>query len=104
MGILDQDRIRGDEVDEGEDHCGCFVAVENAETGAEDGEKEELDDAAGDTVGGVDGADFVGGEAETAGKLEGEVGVGLVGNLDRIVEEDGEDLVVCYGVEGEEGV
>jgi len=63
-----------------------------------------LDDAAGDTVAGVDGADFVGGETENAREFEGEVGVGGIGNLDGIVEENGEDLVVCYGVEGEKCV
>ena len=85
-------------------HTRDSEALQHAEAGAERGEEEELEDAAGDAVDGVNGADLVVAEAESSGELEGEAGVGLVGNHARVVEEDGHDLVVRDGMQGQEGV
>jgi hypothetical protein len=83
--------------------CGP-VAVQHAEASAQPGEEEELDDAACYAVDGVDGADLVGAEAEASRELEGKVGVVLVGGHTRVVEEDGKDLVVRDGMQGQECV
>ena len=63
-----------------------------------------MDDTAGNAVDGVDGADLLGVEAETAGELEGEVGVGAVRHHAGVVEEDREDLVVGNGMQGHDHV
>ena len=89
---------------QGRARTSCFVAVEDAEAGAEDGKEEELDDAAGNAVDSVNSTDLVGADAEAAREAEGEVCVGAVGDLAGVVEEDGEHLVVSYRVESQEGV
>lgn len=83
---------------------GYAVAVEHAEAGAEGREEEELHDAAGDAVDGVDSTDLIRAEAEAAGEFEGEVHIGIVRVYAWVVEKDGEDLVVGDGVQGQEGV
>ena len=90
--------------DKGGQRTSCFVAVEDAEAGAENGKEEELDDAAGNAVDGINSTDLVGADAEAAREAEGEMDVGAVGDLAGVVEEDGEHLVVGYRVEGQEGV
>jgi hypothetical protein len=63
-----------------------------------------LDDAAEDAIHSEHGADTAAVEAETATEFEGEVGVLFGGDLGWVVQEDGQKLVVGYGVEGQEGV
>ncbi len=61
-----------------------------------------MDNSAGDSIDGVNGANLVGAEAEPPGELEGKMGIGLIGDYPRIVEKDGEDLVVSDRMQGEE--
>lgn len=89
---------------EGGERTGNLVAVEDAEAGAEHGEQEELDDAAGDSVDGVDGANLIGADSEAAREAEGEVCVSAVRDLTGVVEKDGQNLIVRDRVQGEEGV
>lgn len=104
MCVFDQSRVGRQQVDDGEKEGGGAETPQDAEPGAEPRKQEKLDDAACDAVHGVDGADLVGTQTEAAGEFEGEVRVGW-GPVDaRVVEEDGEDLVEGYRVEGEKGV
>lgn len=100
---LDQGCVRSNEADERKCNSAALEAVQDAEATRGGREDEELDKAPHETVSGEEDTDAGMVDAESAGELEGELGVGVVG-LFLCVHEDWEELVVGYRMQGEDGV
>jgi len=71
---------------------------------AEGWKDDKLDETAGNTVDGEDGSDRVRSKAEAASEAEGELRI-LWGMFDgRVIEENGEHLIISDGMKGEKGI
>jgi len=101
----------GEQDQVGHDKVGEWVAdgdddeeAPDAEPGCHDGKYEALNEERDESVDGHDEADFLGGEAETAGEVR-ETGGSMVvggknGEFSLVLEEDWHQMIVGHGVVG----
>jgi len=97
---LDERGVRGGEADEGEADGAAFEAVQHPELPRYGREDQELDEAADDAVHREHRPNLAAAETEAPAEFEGEVRVIWVRDLGRVVQEDGEELVVGSGMQG----